>query len=78
MSIQEELNGWAMSMDNPTRARYTANSLFLQGIRSSDRTIIQLQYGYNDHDADILCTVLANMEQIADYNLEHYNPDLGF
>ena len=78
MSIQEELNDWVMSMDNPTRARYTAYSLFHQGIRSSDRTIIQLQYGYNDHDADILCAVLANMEQIANYNLEHYNPDLGF
>ena len=78
MSIQEELNQWVMSMDNPTRARYTALSLFQQGIRATDRTIIQLQYGYNDHDADILCSVLDEMEKIADHNLANYNPDLGF
>ena len=78
MSIQEELNAWVMSVDNPTRARYEAHSLFQQGIRCTDRTIIQLQYGYNDHEADILCSILDEMEKVANRNLADYNPDIGF
>ena len=71
-------NEWVMSLDNPTRAKYDADRLWRQGLRASDRTIIQLQYGYDDHDTDILCQVLAERERVADNILETYNPELGF
>lgn len=60
------------------RLRYPALSLWKQGIRSGDRTIIQLQYGYSDHETDILCLILASMEETANAYLKDYNPDLGF
>lgn len=71
-------NEWVMSCDNPTRARYVADSLWKQGIRSGDRTIITQMYGYSEHDTDILCAVLADMERIAEVNMKNYNPELGF
>lgn len=71
-------NEWVMSMDNPTRARYAAECLWKQGIRASDRTAIILCYGYNEHEADILCKILADRERIAEAWKETYNPDLGF
>lgn len=71
-------NEWVTSLDNPTRARYVAHSLWTQGIRSSDRVIIHLQYGYTDHETDILCSVLAEMERVAQARLKDYNPDIGF
>lgn len=71
-------NDWVMSLDNPTRARYEADKLWNQGLRATDREILQLQYGYDDHDADILCAVLAERERAADAQLKTYNPDLGF
>lgn len=71
-------NDWVMSLDNPTRAKYAADHLWKQGLRAEHKTIIMLQYGYDEHDADILCSVLAERAQIADYRLEKYNPELGF
>lgn len=73
-----DLHEWVNSLDNPTRAKYDAVKLWEQGIRSGDRTIITLMYGYNDHEADILCSRLARMEEIANNRLKDYNPDLGF
>lgn len=60
------------------RLRYDADRLWKQGIRSGDRTIIELQYGYSEHDAAILCEQLASRERVANHWLETYNPDLGF
>ena len=60
------------------RLRYPADSLWQQGIRSCDRTVIMLMYGYSGYDADILCEILAERERVADYYLNYYNPDLGF
>jgi hypothetical protein len=71
-------NEWVNSLDNPTRARYAAARLWQQGLRAGDRTIIQLHYGYNDHDADILCSRLAKLESIANNRLKDFNPDIGF
>jgi len=70
-------NDWVMSLDNPTRAAYAAHSLWKQGIRSADRVIINLQYGYNDHETDILCAKLEEMERVANHRLEEFNPDIG-
>lgn len=72
------LSEWVNSLDNPTRARYTAARLWQQGLRSGDRVVIQLNYGYDDHDADILCARLADLEQIANTRLKDFNPDIGF
>jgi len=71
-------NEWVISLDNPTRARYTAARIWQQGLRAGDRTIIQLHYGYDDHDTDIICARLAELEQIANNRLKDFNPDLGF
>ena len=60
------------------RLRYRALSLFEQGIRSGDETVIQLCYGYGDKDTYILCQILARCEQIANSELKDYNPELGF
>ena len=65
---------WAMSLDNPTRAAYVADSLWKQGIRSGDRTIIMLVYGHTEHETDIICRVLAGKEARA----KDYNPEIGF
>ena len=72
------ITDWVNSLDNPTNARYTAHRLWKQGLRASDRTILELQYGYTGHDLDVLCSVLAEMEQTANNKLKDYNPDLGF
>lgn len=69
-----DLHKWLMSCDNPTRAKYEADLLWEQGIRSGDRTIITLQYGYSEHDADILCSILARWEA----STKDYNPEIGF
>jgi len=69
---------WVTSLDNPTRAKYAAHRLWKQGIRSLDRTVITLVYGYNEHETDILCSVLDELERIANARLDDYNPDLGF
>lgn len=69
-----DVNKWVMSCDNPTRAKYEADKLWRQGIRSGDHTIIQLQYGYSEHDTDILCGILERWERRAKY----FNPNLGF
>lgn len=71
-------NEWVMSMDNPTRAKYEADRLWKQGLRAGDKTIIMLQYGYDEHDTNILCNVLAEKEQIANHRLDEYNPEIGF
>lgn len=71
-------NEWAMSLDNPTRAKYTALGLWYEGIRASDRTVIELCYGFSERDTDILCEVLQRMEDVANNILKDYNPDLGF
>ena len=71
-------NDWVNSLDNPTRAKYEAHILWQQGLRSSDRTILNLQYGYNDHECDILCAILENAERVADHNLKEFNPEIGF
>ena len=60
------------------RLRYDADRLWKQGIRSGDRTIIELMYGYSEHDATILCDQLAERERITDHYLEDYNPEIGF
>lgn len=73
-----DVNKWVMSCDNPTRAKYEADKLWKQGIRSGDRTIIQLQYGYNDKDTEIICAQLAEWESAANHRLKYYNPELGF
>ena len=67
-------NDWVMSLDNPTRARYVAARLWKQGLRSCDRTIIELQYGYTEHETDIICKRLAGMEA----QTKDYNPEIGF
>ena len=69
---------WVNSMDNPTNARYAADRLWKQGLRASDRTILELMYGYTGHDLDVLCAVLDDMEQVADARLKYYNPEIGF
>ena len=71
-------NEWVTSCDNPTHAKYIADGLWKQGLRAGDRTIIILQYGFSEHDADILCAVLARMEEVANHNLQNYNPEIGF
>ena len=73
-----DLNEWVMSCDNPTHAKYEADRLWQQGLRSGDRTIIILQYGYSEHDADILCSLLANFEAVATVRANYYNPEIGF
>ena len=60
------------------RLRYPAHSLWKQGIRSGDSTIIELMYGYDQHDTEILCALLAELESIADARLRDYNPEIGF
>lgn len=72
------LSEWVNSIDNPTNAKYVAHSLWQQGLRASDRTILELQYGYTGHDLDVICAVLEEMESIANNRLKDYNPDLGF
>lgn len=67
-------NKWVMSMDNPTRARHTAYRLWDEGIRSSDREIIILCYGYTENEADTLIKWLKVLEARA----ENYNPEIGF
>lgn len=69
-----DLTEWVMSLDNPTRARYAADRLWKQGIRSGDKEIIMLCYGFTEHDADILCKRLASMEA----QTKDYNPEIGF
>ena len=71
-------NEWVMSLDNPTRARYVAHGLWKQGLRASDRDVIQLCHGYTDHEMDVRCSMLQRMEETADNYLRNYNPDLGF
>lgn len=71
-------NDWVMSLNNLSRVKYVVDRLWKQGIRSEDRTIIMLQYGYDEYDADILCSALAEREQIANYRLKEYNPEIGF
>lgn len=73
-----DANEWVISLDNPTRARYTAARLWQQGLRSGDRTIIQLHHGFNDHEMDIICARLAELERIANNRLNDFNPDLHF
>ena len=60
------------------RLRYDTDRLWKQGIRSMDSTIIHLQYGYDDHDTAIICAQLAERANKANYELAHYNPDIGF
>lgn len=60
------------------RMRYDSHRLWKQGIRSGDRTIIQLQYGYDDHDTEIICAQLAEWESAANHRLKEYNPEIGF
>ena len=72
------MSEWLNSMDNPTRAQYAAESLWKQGLRAGDRTIIILQYGYTEHEADILCEILAERERVANKWLDEYNPEIGF
>lgn len=60
------------------RLLYDAHRLWQQGIRSGDSTIIHLQYGYDDHDTAILCAQLAELAVKANYELAHYNPEIGF
>ena len=60
------------------RLRYRALSLFDQGIRQGDDTIIQLCYGHNEKETYILCQILARFEEIANSELKYYNPELGF
>ena len=69
-----DLTEWVNSMDNPTRARYRAHSLWKQGIRSGDREVIILCFGHTEHEADILCERLKHLEARA----KDYNPELGF
>jgi len=73
-----DLTEWVNSLDNPTRAKYVAHSLWQQGLRSGDRTILELQYGFNPHEVEIISARLAELESIADARLKDYNPDLGF
>lgn len=60
------------------RMRYDSHRLWKQGIRSGDKTIIQLQYGYDDKDTEIICAQLAEWESAANHRLKYYNPELGF
>ena len=71
-------NEWVMSLENPTCAMYTADRLWQQGLRASDREVLRLCYGYTDRDLDILCDVLQKWEDAANHNLKYYNPELGF
>ena len=72
------MSEWVNSLDNPTRARYAAENLWKQGLRAGDRTIIILQYGYTEYEADILCEILAERERVANKWLAEYNPEIGF
>ena len=60
------------------RLRYDAHRLWKEGLRAGDATIIELMYGYSPRDTEILCMILAEVEQVADARLANYNVDIGF
>ena len=47
---------------SPENARYEAEQLWKQGLRSGDRVAIMLSYGFNDQEADVLCSLLDTMQ----------------
>lgn len=51
------------SFEGTTTPENAARILWEQGICSWNRTIINLQYGYNDHDTDLICACLSEMEK---------------
>lgn len=68
------LTEWVNSLENPTRVKYDADRLRQQGIRSGDREVIILCYGYTEREADLLCARLKVLEA----QRKDYNPDIGF
>ena len=58
----ENITTPSATMD-PARAAHDAGLLFSQGLRSTDRTILRLQYGYTDAETDALCACLAHLER---------------
>lgn len=46
-----------------------ALSVWKQGIRASDRVIVNLIYGYSEADTDAICARLEEMERIANQRL---------
>lgn len=44
-----------------------AESLWNQGLRASDRTIIELQYGYTEPELTAICDLLGERERLGFY-----------
>ena len=62
-------------LNNPALAESAADSLWSQGIRSGDRTIIELQYAYSVPETDVICAILAERERKANAWLHSQKSD---
>lgn len=65
---------YLMSVFNPTHAKYTADRLWNEGIRSTDTVLMSSCYGYTPDEIDCLRPWFERWETQAN----EYNPDLGF